>query len=359
MSLGSHLRRHPLDALVALVPAALVAERTRPDAHTLVFLLSVGAIVPLAGLLSRATESVAARTGDAVGGLLSATCGNLTELVIAITALRAGMHDLVRASISGSVVSNSLFMLGGSFLLGGLRHRVQEFNPANARLQTGMLLLATIALLIPSAVAHADRVDAASFIGPLSLSLAVLLLVTYGLGLLFALRTHADLFAGSGEGEHGTPWPMPLAVGVLAGSTVLVALVSEAFVGSVQGAAAALGMSRAFVGFVVVSLVGAAAEMVTAFSAARKDRLDLSVGVALGSSAQIALFVAPVLVLASHVVGPAPMDLTFPGAQVLLVLLTTLTVSMVVAGGRSAWYLGVQLLAVYAVFAVTLFLWPE
>jgi Ca2+:H+ antiporter len=342
-----------------LVPATLAAEHARPDAHTLLFLLSVASIVPLASLLSRATESVAARTGDAVGGLLSATCGNLTELVITITALRAGMHDLVRASISGAVVTNSLFMLGGSFLLGGLRHRVQEFNAPNARLQTGMLLLATIALLIPSAVAQADRVDTSSLMGPLSLSLACLLLVTYGLGLLFALRTHADLFAGPEGHAHGTPWPMPLALGVLAGSTVLVALVSEVFVGSVQGAADALGMSRAFVGFVVVSLVSAAAEIVTAFAAARKDRLDLSVGVALGSAAQIALFVAPVLVLASHVVGPAPMDLTFPGAQVLLVLLTTLTVGAVVGAGRSAWYLGVQLLAVYAVFAVTLFLWPE
>jgi Ca2+:H+ antiporter len=270
------------------------------------------------------------------------------------------MHDLVRASIAGAVVSNSLFMLGGSFLLGGLRKPVQEFNRANARLHAGMLLLATIALLIPSALVRAEHVDASRLLRPLSVSLSVVLLLTYGLGLLFSLKTHKDLFAGADHAEeHGAVWRLPVALAVLAGSTVAVAVVSHVFVGSIQGAAKALGMSRAFVGFIVVSLVGAAAEIATAFAAARRDRLDLSVGVALGSSAQIALFVAPVLVFASHVVGPSPMDLTFPAGQVLLVLLSTMTVSMVVVAGRSAWYVGVQLLAVYAVFAVTLFLLPD
>jgi Ca2+:H+ antiporter len=317
------------------------------------------AIVPLAGLLSRATESVAAKTGDAVGGLLNATLGNLTELVIAVTALRAGMLDLVKASIAGAVVTNSLFMLGGAFLLGGLRHRAQEFNRANARMQAGMLLLATIALLIPSAVVNVDLLDVPSFTHPLSLSLCVILLAVYGLSMLFSLKTHREFFASAGTGEHGeTPWPLPVALGLLAIVTVLIALVSEIFVGSVQEAATTFGMSRAFVGFIIVSLVGAAAEMAAAFSGARKNRLDLSVGIAMGSSAQIALFVAPVLVIASYVAAPTPMDLSFTGGQVLMVLLTTLTVSFVVAGGRSAWYLGVQLLALYAIFGVTLYLLP-
>ena len=355
-----HVRHRPLDALVLVVPVVLFVEHASPGSHTLLFFLSVAAIVPLAGILSHATESVAARTGDAVGGLLSATCGNLTELVIAITALRAGMNDLVRASIAGAIVTNSLFMLGGSFLLGGLRTRVQQFNPAGVRLQTSLLLLAAIALLIPSALGAVDRVDVSKFMGPLSVSLSCLLLLTYGLGLLFSLRTHPEEFESAGEGEEGeTPWPLPVALGVLAGSTVLVALVSEVFVGSVQQAAGALGMSKAFVGFVVVSLVGAAAEMTTAFAAARKDRLDLSIGVALGSAAQIALFVAPVLVLVSYAVAPQPMQLVFGGGQVLLVILSTLTLTTVVASGRSAWYLGAQLLAVYAVFGTTLFLLPD
>jgi Ca2+:H+ antiporter len=359
-AVGRHLRHRPLDALVVLVPVVLWVEHANPTAHTLLFLLSVAAIVPLAGILSRATESVASKTGDAVGGLLSATCGNLTELVIAITALTAGMNDLVRASIAGAIVSNSLFMLGGCFLLGGLRHRVQEFNPASVRMQTGMLLLAAIALLIPSALVKVDRLNGSEFLGLLSVSLSVLLLATYALGLLFSLKTHKDHFASAGHGEEGErPWPLPVALIALGGSTVLVALVSHVFVGSVQGAADSLGMSKAFVGFVVVSLVGAAAEIATAFAAARKDRMDLSVGIALGSSAQIALFVAPVLVLLSYAVAPVPLDLTFRGAEVLLVLLTTLSLSIIVSTGKSAWFLGVMLLAVYAVFGVTLFLLPD
>jgi len=353
------LTENKLNWLLVFVPAVLIAERTSPTAHTVLFLLSVLAIVPLAGLLSRATESVATKTGDAVGGLLNATLGNLTELVIAVTALRAGMLDLVKASIAGAVVTNSLFMLGGAFLIGGLRHRAQEFNRANARMQAGMLLLATIALLIPSAVVKVDLLDVPSFTQPLSLSLCVILLIVYGLSLLFSLKTHREFFASAGSGEHDeAPWPLPAALATLAAVTVMIALVSEIFVGSVQEAATAFGMSRAFVGFIIVSLVGAAAEMAAAFSGARKNRLDLSVGIAMGSSAQIALFVAPVLVIASYFLAPAPMDLSFSGGQVLMVLLTTLTVSFVVAGGRSAWYLGVQLLALYAIFGVTLYLLP-
>ncbi|HVQ42104.1 MAG TPA: calcium/proton exchanger [Vicinamibacterales bacterium] len=354
------LLRTPLNWLLVFVPAVLVMERTSPDAHTALFLLSVLAIVPLAGLLSHATEGVAARTGDAVGGLLNATLGNLTELVIAVTALRAGMLDLVQASLTGAVVTNSLFMLGGSFLLGGLRHRTQDFNPANARIQTGMLLLATIALLIPSAAAQVDELNAASFAQRLSLPLSAILLVTYALSLLFSLKTHREFFASAGGAEHGeAPWPLAFSLGTLAVATLLIALVSEVFVASVQHAAIEFGMSKAFVGFIVVSLVGGAAEMVSAFSAARKNRLDMSVGIAMGSSSQIALFVAPVLVMLSYVVAPEPMDLNFGGAQVLMVLLTTLTASFVVSSGKSAWYLGVQLLAVYAVFAVTFYLLPN
>jgi Ca2+:H+ antiporter len=342
------------------VPAVLVMERVLPDAHTALFVLSVLAIVPLAGLLSHATEGVAAKTGDAVGGLLNATLGNLTELVIAVTALRAGMLDLVKASLTGAVVTNSLFMLGGSFLLGGLRHRTQEFNPANARVQTGMLLLATIALLIPSAAGQVDALNVPSFAQPLSLALCAILLVTYALSLLFSLKTHREFFASASGGEHGeAPWPLAFSLVTLAVATLLIALVSEVFVASVQHAALALGMSKAFVGFIVVSLVGGAAEMVSAFSAARKNRLDMSVGIAMGSSSQIALFVAPVLVMISYAVAPAPMDLNFGGAQVLMVLLTTLTTALVLSSGRSAWYLGVQLLAVYAVFAVTFYLLPN
>ena len=354
------LRKNPLYWLLVFVPVVIVAEKMRPESHTALFLLSVAAIIPLAALLSQATESVAAKTGDAIGGLLNATLGNLTELVIAITALRAGMLDLVKASMVGAIVTNSLFMLGGAFLLGGLKHHKQEFNPANARTQAGMLLLATVALVVPSAVSRVDPERFASYMPSLSLGIACILLVTYALSLVFSLKTHRDVFASVGGEEHEeTPWPLPIALGALALATLGIAVVSEIFVESVQQAATSLGMTKAFVGFVVVSLVGGAAEMTTAFAAARKNRVDLAVGVAMGSSSQIALFVAPVLVILSYFVAPTPMDLNFGPGQVILVLLTTLTVSFVVSGGRSAWYAGVQLLAVYAIFAVTAYLFPN
>ena len=358
-ALLKEIRHNPLLWLLLFVPVVFVVASLRPEAHMLLFPLSVLAIVPLAALLSHATESVAAKTGDTVGGLLNATLGNLTELIIALAALRAGQYMLVKASIAGAIVANTLFMLGASFLLGGLKHHVQEFNKASARLQAGMLFLATVALMIPSAVSEADSAPAAAFAQTLSVGLSVLLIATYGLGLLFSLKTHRDIFGSTehAEGEEA-PWPLGLALATLAGVTVLVALVSEVFVESVQVAAEQMGMTAAFVGFIVVALVGGAAEMASAFSAARKDRLDLSVGIALGSAAQIALFVAPVLVLLSYVMGPAPMSLQlWPGA-VVMVLIATLTATLTTNGGRSAWFVGVLLLMVYAIFAMTLYLMP-
>lgn len=353
------IRRNPLLWLLGFVPVLFALAKLKPDSHTLLFVVSVLAIVPLAALLSHATESVAAKTGDAVGGLLNATLGNLTELVIALTALAAGQYMLVKASIAGAIVTNTLFMLGASFFLGGLKHHVQEYNRVSARLQAGMLFLATIALLIPSMATNVDAVTKKAFIQPLSLGLALLLIVAYGLGMLFSLETHRELFTSAEHGEDGeAPWPIGLALATLAGVTVLVALVSEVFVESVQKAAEAFGMTPAFVGFIVVALVGGAAEMASAFSAARKDRLDMSVGIAMGSASQIALFVAPVLVLVSYFVGPAPMDLQFWPGAVMMILVATLTASLVTNGGRSTWFVGVLLLMVYLIFAMTLYLLP-
>ena len=359
--LAHALRQDPLLWLLAAVPAVFIAERTSPESHTTLFVLAVLAIVPLAALLSHATESVAAKTGDAVGGLLNATLGNLTELVITITALRAGMFDLVKASIAGVIVTNSLFMLGMALLLGGLKYRVQEYNPGSARLQAGMLFLAAVALLVPSVIGASGRPGAEGVVDRLSIGLAVLLLVAYVLGLVFSLGTHREFFEGknpAGAHDDGHLWPMGVALATLAVVTVTVALVSEIFVESVQVAAETLGMTPAFVGFIVVAAVGAAAEMTAAFAAARKNRLDLSVGIALGSSSQVAMFVAPVLVLLSLFIAPHPMDLQFWPGAVAMVLISTVTVFLVANGGRSAWYLGVMLLVVYATFAMTLYLLP-
>jgi Ca2+:H+ antiporter len=353
------IRHNRLLWLLGFVPVVLAGEKLAPEAHTLLFVLSVLAIVPLAALLSHATESVAARTGDTVGGLLNATLGNLTELIIAFTALAAGQYVLVKASIAGAIVTNTLFMLGASFLLGGIAHHVQEYNRVNARLQSSLLFLATIALLVPSAVAQADFAEGATFIRKLSLGLAVLLIATYGLSMLFSLKTHRELFASAEHAEPGeAPWPIGLALTTLAGVTVLVALVSEVFVESVQKAGEAFGMSPAFVGFIVVALVGGAAEMASAFSGARKNRLDLSVGIALGSASQIALFVAPALVLLSYVVGPAPMDLEFWPGAVAMILIASLTASLLTNSGRSTWFVGALVLMVYLIFAMTLYLLP-
>jgi len=353
------IRQNPMLWLLVFVPVVFAAESLKPGAHTLLFVLSVLAIVPLAALLSHATESVSAKTGDAVGGLLNATLGNLTELVIAVAALRAGQYMLVKASIAGAIVTNTLFMLGASFLLGGLKQHVQEFNHITARLQASLLFLATIALLASSAVAKVDATADATFTGKLSVGLAVLLLMTYGLGMVFSLKTHRELFGSAEHAEDGeAPWPTSLALATLAVVTVLVALVSEVFVESVQKAAQTFGITPAFVGFIIVALVGGAAEMASAFSGARKNRLDLSVGIALGSASQIALFVAPILVLLSYVIGPAPMDLQFWPGAVVMMLISTIAVSMVTGSGRSAWFVGVVLLTVYIIFAMTLYLLP-
>lgn len=357
--LFKEIHHDPLLWLLAFVPVVLAVADLRPAAHTLLFVLSVLAIVPLAALLSHATQSVAAKTGDAVGGLLNATLGNLTELVIALTALRAGEYMLVKASVVGAIVTNVLFVLGASFLLGGLNHHVQEYNRFGARVQTSLLFLATVALVIPSAVSRADFTPGAVSTRELSVGLAVLLIVTYGLGMLFSLKTHRELFVSAESGEAGkSPWPIGLALATLASVTVLVALVSEIFVESVEKAVRAFGMTPAFVGFIVVALIGGAGEMGSAFSGARKNRLDLSVGIALGSGSQIALFVAPVLVLSSYMIGPTPMDLQFWPGAVVMIFIATLAASFVTNGGRSAWFVGVFLLTVYLIFAMTLYLLP-
>jgi Ca2+:H+ antiporter len=237
---------------------------------------------------------------------------------------------------------------------------VQEYNRSSARLQAGLLFLATVALLVPSVLIEVDSTPTKSeFIQILSVGLSVLLIAAYGLGMLFSLKTHREFFGSAGHAESGeAPWPIGLALGTLAGVTVLVALVSEIFVESVQHAAATFGMTPAFVGFIVVALVGGAAEMVSAFSGARKNRLDLSIGIALGSASQIALFVAPLLVLLSYVIGPTPMSLQFWPGAVVMMLIATMSATLVTNSGRSAWFVGVLVMMVYLIFAMTLYLLP-
>src|SRR5260370_18938376 len=227
-----------------------------PVAQTalVLFVLAVLAIVPLAALLRHATESVAEKTGDTIGGLLNATSGNLTELIIALAALHAGQYMLVKASLAGAIVTNSLFTLRASFLLGGLRHHVQEYNRAGGRLYSALLLMATIALLAPAAVADLDLARGGVTAQKLSAGLAILLIAAYGLGLLFSLNRHKELFVSKDHSAvDGMSWPIGLAVGTFIVVTVLVALVSEIFLGAVQKAAETLGISPAFLGFLILA----------------------------------------------------------------------------------------------------------
>ncbi|PZF71057.1 calcium/proton exchanger [Taibaiella soli] len=350
------LKSTPIFWLGVFVPIVLILHWTHGASETAMFVLSLLAIIPLAGFLSHATEGVAAKTGDTVGGLLNATLGNLTELAIFITALHQGLIDLVKASIAGAVVTNSLFMLGSALLIGGLKFRVQNYNKLNAFIQSSLLFIVCIALMVPTIVAKVSVGESTVRVGKISFGIAILLLVIYLLGLLFSLKTHADFFKSEEtESVDEHVWPVNISVVVLIISAVCIAIVSEIFVDGVQGAATKMGLSQAFVGFVIIPIVGAAAEMMAAFSAARKNKLDISVGIAMGSSVQIALFVAPLMVILSYFIAPAPMDLSFKGGLIFMLLFATLTVALTSNQGKSTWYLGVLLIAVYSIFGITLF----
>jgi Ca2+:H+ antiporter len=346
--------------LLLFVPVAIGLEHLAPERHLLTFAASALAIVPLAGWMGRATEQLATRLGEGVGGLLNATFGNAAELIIAFAALRAGLHTVVKASLVGSIVGNILLVLGAAMLAGGLRHKEQHYNPAGARSQATLLTLAAIALILPAAYRAAARAEVPQ-VGPLSVWIALVLLVVYGANLVFSLVTHPALFAGSHEaeaGEHSAVWSLGRAAGVLAAATAAIAWMSEILVGAIEPSSEALGLNDAFVGVFVVAILGNAAEHATAVTAAMKNRMDLALSIAIGSSVQVALFVAPLLVLASFFIGPAPMDLAFTGGMVLTVLLAVLITGQVAGDGRSDWLKGVQLLAVYAVLGLAYFFAP-
>ena len=348
--------------LLLFVPVAIALENLAPERYLLIFAASSVAILPLVAWMSKATEQLAERSGEGVGGLLNATFGNAAELIIGFAALRAGLFDVVKASIAGSIVGNILLVLGASMLAGGLRRSEQHFNPMGARSQATMLTLAAIALVLPAAYQAGLGAEATAGLGSLSVAIAIVLLVVYALYVIFTLVTHSALFLGSyvpDEGEaHVAPWTTRRALLVLAAVTALIAWLSEILVGAIEPTAHEFGLSNVFMGVFVVAIVGNAAEHATAITAAIKDRMDLSLSIAIGSSVQVALFVAPVLVLASLFVGPAPMDLAFPAGLVLVILLAVLITGQVASDGRSDWLKGVQLLTVYLVMALAFFFMP-
>jgi Ca2+:H+ antiporter len=349
-----------LNWFLVFIPVTLFMEHAMPDKPTLVFLCAALAIVPIASLIVQATEQIALRTGDAIGGLLNATFGNAPELIIGFVALRSGLTDMVRASLIGAILANLLLGLGLAFLLGGLRHHIQEFNPRAAGMQASMMMLAVISMMVPGGYHTLVTEETLHYERYLNIGIAVVLLVSYALSLLFMIKTHPDFFAGEkGHAkEEGHRWGIGTAVGLLILSSVLAAWMSEILVGAVEGASAGLGVSKLFIGLVVLAVVGGAAELGSAVMMGRKNRMDLAMGIAIGSSVQIALFVAPLLVLLSLFAAPQPFVLAFTRGEITLVFMTLLIATFVASGGKTHWYKGVQLLTVYLIFAILFFLMP-
>ncbi len=353
-----------LSWLLIFVPVVLALELGHVQSPVAIFICSCLAIIPLAGWLGKATEHLAEKTGEGIGGLLNATFGNAAELIIALVALRQGLYDIVKASLTGSILGNILLVLGASCLAGGLKHKDLRFNAGGARMMSTMLTLAAIALVLPASF-HFLVHPIADVERNLSLEISLVLLVCYALSLLFSLHTHKQLFIGTAaeaakvEDIGHDKWPLGKSIAVLGVATALIAWVSEILVGSITEAAHSFGMTSIFVGVVVVAIIGNAAEHSTAVLMARKNRMDLALGIAIGSSIQIALFVAPVLVLASYWLGPAPMDLVFSPAEVLAIVIAVAITGQIASDGESHWLEGVQLLAVYLILALIFFFLPE
>ncbi|MGN6664908.1 MAG: calcium/proton exchanger [Solirubrobacterales bacterium] len=350
--------------LAPLIPVAIALDLAGAPA-TAVFAASALGIVPTAALMARATEELAARSGPGIGGLLNVTFGNAPELIIALFALGKGLQEVVKASIVGSIVGNMLLVLGAAMLAGGIGREKQHFSRTSASIQTTMLMLAGGALLMPAIFElvegkglpqpGSESIHYGGTVEHLSLAVAVVLLVTYVVGLFFSLKTHRDLFNPDYEDEDSWGWSTRTSVIVLAVAGVLVGVMSEVLVGSITAASESIGLSQFFIGVIVVAIVGNAAEHWVAVLVAIKDKMDLAVNIAVGSSAQVALFVAPVLVLASFFIGPYPLALVFNGFELGAILLAILVGNHVTADGESTWFEGVQLLAVYFVFGLAFY----
>lgn len=357
--------RPSLNWMFIFLPIALYFEHFQSHRHTLIFLLSSISIVPLAAFLSKATEQVADRTGEALGGFLSATMANTAEFIIAIVALRQGQIEIVKASLAGAIIGNTLLVLGIAFVAGGLRYKLQEFDVAAVHSQVSTLLITSIALIIVGIYnALANKPEHIAIVDKLSLSISIILLLVYLAYVVFSLYTHKEFFSSISRGDsnnhddHKVPWSLGIALATLIGSAALIALMSEVMVGSMSEAAKAMGMSDVFVGVIVLAMVGSAAENSTAVVVARKNRMGLSLGIAMGSSIQIALFVAPFLVLLSYVIAPQPMNLGFTSGEGLAVILAVIILGHVVGDGRSNWFEGLQLLAVYLILALAFYFLP-
>jgi len=355
----------PIYGLSVFIPIALVLDLAGASA-SLVFVTSAVAVVPAAALMGEATEQLAARAGPGVGGLVNVTFGNAPELIIAVFALADGLQEVVKASLVGSIVGNSLLVLGAAMLAGGWKRTRQTFDRTAAQTQAGMLLLTVVALALPSLLQLARHVSLPSVsearrvfghdIEQVSIAVALVLIATYAAGLFFSLRTHRDLFNPSkGQDDSSRIWSARRSVATLAIAGALVAGMSDILVGSIEHASRDLGFSQFFVGAFIVAVVGNAAEHYVAVVAAAKNKIDLAVNIAIGSSAQIGLFVVPVVVLLSFAVGPSPMALVFNVYEIAALLAAGLVASALVSDGESTWFEGFQLIALYAVIGIVFY----
>ena len=352
--------------LTPFIPAAIGLEMAHAD-PVIVFSVAALGIVPTAALMGLATEELAAKSGPGIGGLLNVTFGNAPELIIALFALNEGLQEVVKASIVGSILGNVLLVLGAAMLVGGVRHQRQTFNPQAATIQATMLFLAAAALIMPAIfelvegqglpAPSAEFIDYDSTVENLSLAVAIVLIGTYVAGLFFSLRTHKDLFNPpyTEEHEEGFGWTVRRSVVFLFVAGIAVGAMSEILVGSIGEASESLGLSEFFIGVIVVAVVGNAAEHWVAVLVAYKNKMDLAVNISIGSSAQIALFVAPVLVIASFFIGVGPMPLVFNGFELGAVVLAILVANVITHDGESNWFEGVQLLALYAILGIAFF----
>jgi Ca2+:H+ antiporter len=369
---GFDLRRFLLSGsgwpylLVPFIPIAIGLELAHANA-SVIFITSALGVIPTAALMGRATEELAARSGPGIGGFLNVTFGNAPELIIAFFALNEGLQEVVKASLIGSILGNILLVMGAAMFIGGRKRERQFFDRTAANVTALMLLLAVVAMIAPAIFElvqgtglprpDAEAVNYDSDVEKLSVGVALILLGTYIAGLVFSLKTHKDLFnpEHAAEDHIGEPWSIRRSVLMLAGAGVAVGLMSEILVGSISEASESIGLSPFFVGVIVVAIVGNAAEHWVAIYFAMRDKMDLAVNIAIGSSAQIALFAAPVLVLLSLVVGDFPMALVFNGFELGAVVLAVFIAQQVVAEGESTWFEGLQLLAVYAVLGLTFY----
>lgn len=353
-----------LQYLLAFIPVAVAIDWLAPQWRVAAFATAAAAIAPLAAELGQTTEELAKKTGAAIGGLLNVTFGNAAEMIIGLTALHRGLGDVVKASISGAVIGNLLLVLGAALLAGGLRHPTQTFNVTAARSRTTMLLLAATALIAPAAYHYLAHGRSFSGEKGLSLEVSVVLIISYVLGLVFSLRTHRELFAGrtgdltAGDAQ-GPPSSRPSRLlAILTTVTVLIAWMSEILVGCIEPVAHQIGMTQIFIGVIIIAMVGNAAEHSTAILMATRNHMDLVLSIAIGSSIQIALFVAPVLVFASYMLGPEPMNLVLTPAEVLAVTFSVVIAGQICGDGESNWYEGALLLAVYAIVAMLFYFLP-